>query len=252
VPVRRWLAVLSLGLLWWSPARAGDNEELAVSVARVVTATFGRDAFVVVQVRRYGSLSGWFEPRRFQAGLVGALGDRSLFVADEANLFDDTALDHTRRVLAAIGAEGFVLLEVHPAGERVDVSVSGWRLDGSGQALRLEVVSRESVAVELQRAAEAVLSLSTAPSVAPATVVLGPAAACGGKIVEARLLSVVDGLVEPSIRGVVWELAPGIYSLEFDVAGATLETGAFPLAGGGTYEVNCDCSRSLHCGVVPI
>ncbi|GEM_PF-4487985 len=105
---------------------------MAVDVANAGAQYFYSHDAALVLIRSYGATAPWFDLDAFQASLAERLPAESKIIPYDARFIDSETADMRRDMVTALGFAGIIHVELHPAQDRVDASVSTWLIGEDG------------------------------------------------------------------------------------------------------------------------
>ncbi len=203
-----------------------------------IEGAFSQDFPVALQVRSYGSLPDWFDASAFTVGLLTGLKGQGHLARSGSSLFDGPYAQSSWSVVYELGFNGVVLVEIHPAGERVDLSIQGFRVGQQVEAVPMTVLSIE-------------------PAAAPRRQPDARARVAPGESARVRVQSVScqdppDVWVVGADRASRWlsdrwsYVGSGTYDLSWDFGGGGMGTSRLAVEAASYLVVTCDC-RTASC-----
>jgi len=116
------------------------SEQMGREVGAMIQATCGGQRPMSVAVDSFGTLPGWFEQSAWSRALMASLPAGSQVGLDANRYFNSTASEQAARQDAlSLVFGGLILVELQPANERVDASLSGACFPSAGETRPIEV-----------------------------------------------------------------------------------------------------------------
>ncbi|GEM_PF-3473267 len=112
------------GLARGAEPKAAVAREVAALTCGYAATELQRGEPLVAMVRSYGLLPAWFDLESFEAELIACLPERSMRAEPGTPLIDVDDLGQSAALLQGLGFGGVLSVELHPAGERLDVGIA--------------------------------------------------------------------------------------------------------------------------------